>query len=98
MYHYAQVKRDNKASPSRVVHIRNLANEALDAEVLSLALPFGRVNKYLMLKGKNQVRTEQRTANIDNENVQHLLRRQLLLWLTVTLNVTPTLTLILILI
>ncbi|XP_071477065.1 uncharacterized protein [Diadema antillarum] len=50
-----KVKRENKASPSRVVHIRNVANEALDADILNLALPFGRVNKYLMLKGKNQV-------------------------------------------
>eukprot|EP00057_Strongylocentrotus_purpuratus_P001932 XP_003723501.1 PREDICTED: polypyrimidine tract-binding protein 1 isoform X6 [Strongylocentrotus purpuratus] len=50
-----KVKRENSASsPSRVVHIRNLANEALDADVLSLALPIGRVTKYLMLKGKNQ--------------------------------------------
>lgn len=53
-----KVKRESASSPSRVVHIRNLANEALDADVLSLALPIGRVTKYLMLKGKNQAFVE----------------------------------------
>lgn len=40
--------------PSRVIHIRNIPNEASDAEVINLGLQFGRVTNVLVLKGKNQ--------------------------------------------
>ncbi|CAM9258270.1 unnamed protein product, partial [Lampetra fluviatilis] len=40
--------------PSRVLHIRKLPEGVSEAEVISLALPFGRVSNILMLKGKNQ--------------------------------------------
>lgn len=40
--------------PSRVIHIRNIPNEASDTEVISLGSQFGRVTNVLVLKGKNQ--------------------------------------------
>lgn len=40
--------------PSRVIHIRNIPNEASDAEVINLGVQFGRVTNVLVLKGKNQ--------------------------------------------
>lgn len=40
--------------PSKVIHIRNIPNEASDAEVINLGLQFGRVTNVLVLKGKNQ--------------------------------------------
>lgn len=40
--------------PSRVIHIRNIPNEASDPEVINLGLQFGRVTNVLVLKGKNQ--------------------------------------------
>ena len=47
--------RVEEAPPSRVIHIRKLPNEATDAEVIALGLPFGKVTNILTLKGKNQV-------------------------------------------
>lgn len=53
-------ERDNRiihlstGKPSRVIHIRNIPNEASDAEVIHLGIPFGRVTNVLVLKGKNQ--------------------------------------------
>lgn len=44
--------------PSRVVHVRKLPNDINEAEVIGLGLPFGKVTNLLMLKGKNQVRTD----------------------------------------
>ncbi|XP_061118402.1 polypyrimidine tract-binding protein 3 isoform X1 [Conger conger] len=40
--------------PSRVLHIRKIPIEVSEAEVVSLAVPFGKVTNLLMLKGKNQ--------------------------------------------
>ncbi|XP_061423664.1 polypyrimidine tract-binding protein 2-like isoform X6 [Lethenteron reissneri] len=40
--------------PSKVLHIRKLPENATEAEVVTLALPFGRVTNILMLKGKSQ--------------------------------------------
>lgn len=40
--------------PSRVIHIRNIPNEASDPEVMNLGQQFGRVTNVLVLKGKNQ--------------------------------------------
>lgn len=37
-----------------MIHIRNIPNEASDAEVIHLGIPFGRVTNVLVLKGKNQ--------------------------------------------
>jgi RNA recognition motif-containing protein len=45
---------NNEGKPSRVIHIRNIPNEASDAEVINLGLQFGRVTNVLVLKGKNQ--------------------------------------------
>lgn len=41
--------------PSRVLHLRQLPFDITEQEVLALALPFGRVNKLITLKAKNQV-------------------------------------------
>uniref|UniRef100_A0A669DHP9 Polypyrimidine tract binding protein 3 n=1 Tax=Oreochromis niloticus TaxID=8128 RepID=A0A669DHP9_ORENI len=40
--------------PSRVLHLRQLPPDVSEQEVLSLALPFGRVSKLITLKTKNQ--------------------------------------------
>lgn len=40
--------------PSKVIHIRNIPNEASDPEVMHLGAQFGRVTNVLILKGKNQ--------------------------------------------
>ncbi|GBN84059.1 Polypyrimidine tract-binding protein 1 [Araneus ventricosus] len=41
--------------PSRVVHIRNVATDATETEIIHLGISFGRVTNVLLLKGKNQV-------------------------------------------
>lgn len=41
-------------SPTRVVHIRNVPTDATENDVISIGLPFGRINNALLLKGKNQ--------------------------------------------
>lgn len=41
--------------PSRVLHLRRLPADVSEQDVLALALPFGRVNKLITLKTKNQV-------------------------------------------
>ncbi|NXI95966.1 PTBP3 protein, partial [Psophia crepitans] len=48
--------KDDKSpsSPSRVLHLRQIPNDVTEAEVISLALPFGKVTNLLMLKGKSQ--------------------------------------------
>jgi hypothetical protein len=45
----------NNNAPSRVVHIRGIANDVHESEILALGLPFGRTSNVLLLKGKNQV-------------------------------------------
>ncbi|XP_029847971.1 polypyrimidine tract-binding protein 1 isoform X4 [Ixodes scapularis] len=40
--------------PSRVVHIRNIPNDATDTDIVHLGIPFGKVTNVLQLKGKNQ--------------------------------------------
>uniref|UniRef100_A0A131YX17 Polypyrimidine tract-binding protein 2 n=2 Tax=Rhipicephalus TaxID=426455 RepID=A0A131YX17_RHIAP len=40
--------------PSRVVHIRNIPNDASDTDIVHLGVPFGKVTNVLQLKGKNQ--------------------------------------------
>ncbi|RVE59114.1 hypothetical protein OJAV_G00201430 [Oryzias javanicus] len=53
--------RVEEALPSRVIHIRRLPTEAMDAEVIALGLPFGKVTNILTLKGKNQAFLEMGT-------------------------------------
>ncbi|XP_061635466.1 polypyrimidine tract-binding protein 1b isoform X1 [Phyllopteryx taeniolatus] len=40
--------------PSRVVHIRKLPDDIVEAEVIGLGVPFGDITNLLMLKAKNQ--------------------------------------------
>ncbi|KQS51939.1 polypyrimidine tract-binding protein 1 isoform X1 [Drosophila erecta] len=42
------------AKASKVIHLRNIPNESGEADVIALGIPFGRVTKVLVLKGKNQ--------------------------------------------
>lgn len=53
---FAEISRDFllTGKPSRVIHIRNIPNEASDPEVMNLGQQFGRVTNVLVLKGKNQ--------------------------------------------
>ncbi|XP_033636985.1 polypyrimidine tract-binding protein 1-like isoform X2 [Asterias rubens] len=48
-----KVKRE-AAPPSRVVHIRNLAPDVNEAEVVSLGVPFGTITKVLCIRNKGQ--------------------------------------------
>ncbi|CAL4114974.1 unnamed protein product, partial [Meganyctiphanes norvegica] len=52
------------ASPSCVVHIRQVPNEATEADIIQLAFRFGKVGNIIMLKGKNQALLEM--ANKDS--------------------------------
>ncbi|XP_061217249.1 polypyrimidine tract-binding protein 3 [Neopsephotus bourkii] len=45
-------------SPSRVLHIRQIPSDATEAEVISLAIPFGKVTNFLRLKEKCQALLE----------------------------------------
>ncbi|NXW93268.1 PTBP3 protein, partial [Alopecoenas beccarii] len=58
------------SSPSRVLHLRQIPSDATEAEILSLALPFGEVTNILMLKGKRQafleMATEEAAVNVMN--------------------------------
>ncbi|XP_076325794.1 polypyrimidine tract-binding protein 1-like [Tachypleus tridentatus] len=49
-----KLERNQHDKPSRVVHVRNIPNEATEMDVIHLGVPFGRVNNVLLLKGKNQ--------------------------------------------
>ncbi|XP_031465631.1 polypyrimidine tract-binding protein 3 isoform X2 [Phasianus colchicus] len=40
--------------PSRVLHLRQIPDNATEADVISLGLPFGRVTNVLILRGKSQ--------------------------------------------
>lgn len=48
---------------SRVIHIRNIPNEASEPEVIQLGVQFGRVSNVLVLKGKNQAFLEMADEN-----------------------------------
>ncbi|OXB63748.1 hypothetical protein ASZ78_005202 [Callipepla squamata] len=41
-------------SPSRVLHLRQIPDDATEADVISLGLPFGRVTNVLILRGRSQ--------------------------------------------
>ncbi|KAM4629771.1 polypyrimidine tract-binding protein 1b isoform 1-T1 [Polymixia lowei] len=47
--------------PSRVIHVRKLPSDVVEAEVISLGMPFGVVTNLLMLKAKNQAFIEMNT-------------------------------------
>lgn len=55
--------------PSRVLHLRQLPADVSEQEVLSLALPFGRVSKLITLKTKNQVIAKGLAANCEHTEV-----------------------------
>lgn len=41
------------AGPSKVVHIRNIPNEANESDLINLGLPFGKINNIMLLKGNH---------------------------------------------
>ena len=43
-----------ESAPSRVLHVRNLPPDCAEPEITSIAVPFGHVERVLLLKGKNQ--------------------------------------------
>uniref|UniRef100_A0A672IAR5 Polypyrimidine tract-binding protein 3-like n=1 Tax=Salarias fasciatus TaxID=181472 RepID=A0A672IAR5_SALFA len=49
---------DRLCAPSRVLHLRQLPADVSEQEVVSLAAPFGRVAKLIVLKAKNQAFVE----------------------------------------
>ncbi|GIY86056.1 polypyrimidine tract-binding protein 1, partial [Caerostris extrusa] len=50
----AKLDKSQPGKPSRVVHIRNVAGDATETEIIHLGIAFGRVTNVLLLKGKNQ--------------------------------------------
>uniref|UniRef100_A0A8C4UKA2 Polypyrimidine tract binding protein 3 n=1 Tax=Falco tinnunculus TaxID=100819 RepID=A0A8C4UKA2_FALTI len=48
----------SSCSPSRVLHLRQIPDDATEAEIISLVLPFGIVTNILILKGKGQALLE----------------------------------------
>ena len=52
-----QVKLDqSQAPPSKVLHIRNIPQEAQEADILAMAIPFGKPTNLVRPKNKTQVR------------------------------------------
>uniref|UniRef100_A0A2I9LPH8 Polypyrimidine tract-binding protein 1 n=1 Tax=Centruroides hentzi TaxID=88313 RepID=A0A2I9LPH8_9SCOR len=49
-----KLEKNQVGKPSRVVHIRNIPNDATETDIIHLGMPFGRVTNVLLLKGKNQ--------------------------------------------
>ncbi|OXB82664.1 UNVERIFIED_CONTAM: hypothetical protein H355_003959 [Colinus virginianus] len=45
-------------SPSRVLHLRQIPDDATEADIISLGLPFGRVTNVLILRGRSQALLE----------------------------------------
>ncbi|XP_067127981.1 polypyrimidine tract-binding protein 1-like isoform X4 [Centruroides vittatus] len=50
----AKLDKTQNGKPSRVVHIRNIPNNATETDLIHLGMPFGRVTNVLLLKGKSQ--------------------------------------------
>lgn len=68
-----RLKRDSSSveGPSRVIHIHRLPSDVTKREVLSLALPFGKVSNLLFLKRKNQAFMEMNTEEAANTMVNY---------------------------
>ncbi|KXJ24034.1 polypyrimidine tract-binding protein 1 [Exaiptasia diaphana] len=45
---------DNLSTPSKVLHLRQVVEDAVDAEIIALGIPFGKVTNVLILKNKGQ--------------------------------------------
>jgi hypothetical protein len=41
--------------PSRVLHLRNVPDEIIEAEIVQLGLPFGQMTNMLLIRSKKQV-------------------------------------------
>lgn len=65
--------------PSRVLHLRQLPPDVSEQEVLSLALPFGRVSQLITLKTKNQVSANDASKVRSTQLSEFLLTCSLLL-------------------
>ncbi|KAK0176186.1 hypothetical protein PV328_000345 [Microctonus aethiopoides] len=59
----AKLDKSHNGKPSRVIHIRNIASDVSQSEIIHLGLPFGRVTNVLVLKGKNQAFLEMADEN-----------------------------------
>ncbi|KAK0167318.1 hypothetical protein PV327_004733 [Microctonus hyperodae] len=59
----AKLDKSHNGKPSRVIHIRNIASDVSESEIIHLGLPFGRVTNVLVLKGKNQALIEMADEN-----------------------------------
>ncbi|CAJ0956017.1 unnamed protein product, partial [Mesorhabditis belari] len=44
--------------PSRVVHLRNIPSDMVDVELVHFCMQYGKINNYMLLKGKNQAFVE----------------------------------------
>ncbi|KAH0550418.1 hypothetical protein KQX54_019253 [Cotesia glomerata] len=63
----AKLDKSHNGKPSRVIHIRNIASEVSESEIINLGMPFGRVTNVLVLKGKNQKQSNHSTTRQSND-------------------------------
>ncbi|OQR68342.1 polypyrimidine tract-binding protein 3-like, partial [Tropilaelaps mercedesae] len=59
------------AQASRVVHLRNVPNDATDTEILQFGIPFGKITNILQLRGKNQAFLEMETESAAAQMVEY---------------------------
>ncbi|XP_018497605.1 polypyrimidine tract-binding protein 1 [Galendromus occidentalis] len=59
---------------SRVVHLRNVPNDASDSEILQLGIPFGKITNILQLRGKNQAFLEMETEVSAGQMVEYFAK------------------------
>jgi len=57
--------------PSKVLHVRNLHPDCSEQELIASACPFGRVEKVLLLKGKNQAFVQMQETDEASSLVQY---------------------------
>jgi hypothetical protein len=69
-------KSDSPAGPSSVLHVRNLPMDCTEQELVTIACPFGRVEKVLLLKGKTQGFVQMQDVQSATALVQYYLQVQ----------------------
>ena len=57
-YFQAKVEATVNMTPSRVIHLRGIPQDTTEGEIVQLGMPFGRMTNLLLVKKKNQVRTQ----------------------------------------
>ena len=69
----AKVEATVNMTPSRVIHLRGIPQDTTEGEIVQLGMPFGRMTNLLLVKKKNQVRTDT-TLPSSSSNLTQLMR------------------------